>query len=107
MKSTSAVIAVLALSFGALAAANPEKKDPDKKEPEKKAPAKLAPDVTKPETLVGLSHKEAKDLADKAKIPNRVIKRDGKDLPVTMDFLEHRLNFTVVKDIVTAVKKGP
>jgi hypothetical protein len=78
----------------------------EKREPEKNAPAKAAPDVTKPETLVGLPHKEAKDLADKAKVPNRVIKRDGNDLPATMDFLENRLNFTVVNDIVTAVKKA-
>lgn len=107
MKTTPAIIAVLALSIGALAAASEEKKAPEKKEPGKEAPAKLAPDVTKPETLVGLPHKEAKALADKAKIPNRVIKRDGKNLPTTMDFVDNRLNFTVVKDIVTAVKKGP
>lgn len=107
MKTTPAIIAVLALSIGALATANEEKKAPEKQEPEKKAPAKPAPDVSKPETLVGLPHKEAKTLADKAKIPNRVIKRDGQDLPATMDFVENRLNFTVVKDIVTAVKKGP
>jgi hypothetical protein len=108
MKPTSAIIAVLALSLGTLAAApKEENKEPEKKEPEKKTPAKAAPDVTKPETLVGLPHKEAKDLADKAKIPNRVIKRDGKDLPSTMDFVENRLNFTVEKDIVTAVTKAP
>ena len=107
MKPTSTIIAALALSIGALAAANEKKKEPEKKEPEKPAPAKPAPDVTKPETLIGLTHKEAKSLADKAKIPNRVIKLDGKDLPTTMDFLENRLNFTVEKGIVTAVKKGP
>src|SRR6478609_1851060 len=99
MKTTPAIIAVLALSIGALSAADEEKKAPEKKEPEKTAPAKPAPDVTKPETLVGLLHKEAKAHADKAKIPNRVINRDGKDLFTTMDFVENRLNFTVVKDI--------
>lgn len=108
MKPTFAIISVLALSLGILGATSAEeKKEFGNKEPPKSAAAKVAPDATKPETLVGLPHKEAKALADKAKIPNRVIKRDGQDLPATMDYLENRLNFTVEKETVTAVKKAP
>ncbi|MFD0894973.1 hypothetical protein ACFQ5Q_15195 [Luteolibacter ambystomatis] len=81
-------------------------RDSNKAAPETSQPAKPLPDAAVPATLIGLPLKEAEDLADHAKIPHRVISIDGQTRPVTMDYRTDRLNFTVVKGVVTAVKKG-
>jgi len=80
--------------------------DSNKGAPEASQPAKPLPDASTPATLIGLPLKEAEDLADQAKIPHRVIMIDGQSRPMTMDYRTDRLNFTVVKGVVTAVKKG-
>ncbi|MGC4015875.1 MAG: hypothetical protein QM755_15330 [Luteolibacter sp.] len=80
--------------------------DSNKGTPEASQPAKPLPDVSTPATLIGLPLKEAEDLADQAKVPHRVISLDGQSRPATMDYRPERLNFTVVKGVVTAVKKG-
>lgn len=81
-------------------------RDSNKGAPESSQPGKPLPDATVPATLIGLPLKEAEDLADRAKIPHRVISIDGQSRPGTMDYRTDRLNFTVVKGVVTAVKKG-
>ncbi|BCU78545.1 hypothetical protein [Luteolibacter sp. LG18] len=74
--------------------------------PEPAPSSKPLPDIGVPATLIGLTLKEAEELADKAKVPHRVVSIDGQSRPVTMDYRQDRLNFTVVKGIVTGVKKG-
>lgn len=62
--------------------------------------------VPSPESFVGLELKAAQEKADKADLPHRVIREDGKDFPVTRDYRPERLNFTVEKGIVTKVGNG-
>jgi len=59
-----------------------------------------------PSDFIGLSSDEAKALADKHKIPNRVVMIDGKHLPTTRDYRPNRLNFSIEKGKVTKVSKG-
>ncbi len=67
-----------------------------------------APDNKVPEAkdFIGLELKKAEALADKHKIPHRVVMIDGKHLPVTADYLPSRLNFSIEKGKVTKVTKG-
>jgi hypothetical protein len=53
--------------------------------------------------LEGLTLSEAKQRAERAGCPLRVVARDGEDLPVTQDFLEARINVKVEDDRVTSV----
>jgi len=62
--------------------------------------------VPTPESFVGLELKVAQEKADKADLPHRVVREDGKDFPVTRDYRPERLNFTVEKGIVTKVNNG-
>lgn len=56
--------------------------------------------------FIGLSYKEAVALAKKRKLAQRIMMKDGKSQMGTMDFNRKRLNFTIVKGIVTAVRRG-
>lgn len=47
------------------------------------------------DTYVGLTEKDALARAKNENKPARVVNRNGEDLPVTMDFVEGRLNLTV------------
>lgn len=47
------------------------------------------------DSYVGLTEQEAMDRAKRENKPHRVVERDGQSLPVTMDFVEGRLNFHV------------
>lgn len=55
---------------------------------------------------VGLSVEEAQTKAEQDGRPSRVVRVDGEDLAVTMDFIENRLNFEVENGRVTAVTTG-
>ncbi|MCV7382233.1 hypothetical protein H7K14_00115 [Mycolicibacter longobardus] len=44
---------------------------------------------------LGLAEQEALDKARRENKPARVVERDGKHLPVTMDLIPGRLNFSV------------
>jgi len=55
---------------------------------------------------VGLTVADATAKADADNRASRVVEEDGKSLPVTMDFDETRLNFTVVDGKVTKVTTG-
>jgi hypothetical protein len=58
------------------------------------------------EEFVGLKVEDGKALAEKHGIPARVVKIDGESLFVTQDYAEGRVNFTVVKGVITEVKRG-
>jgi hypothetical protein len=55
---------------------------------------------------IGLSVEEAEAKAEADGRPSRVVEEDGESLPVTMDFNEMRLNFTVEDGTVTKVRTG-
>ena len=55
---------------------------------------------------IGLTVADATAKADADGRASRVVEEDGKPLPVTMDFDETRLNFTVVDGKVTKVTTG-
>jgi len=55
---------------------------------------------------LGLSTDDATELADSSDRPWRVVSEDGEDFAVTLDFVETRLNFTVVDDEITDVALG-
>ncbi len=55
---------------------------------------------------IGLTVADATAKADADDRASRVVEEDGKSLPVTMDFDETRLNFTVVDGKVTKVTTG-
>jgi hypothetical protein len=54
----------------------------------------------------GLTVEEAGAQADEEGRPWRVVKEDGKELAVTLDYNEQRLNFEVEDGVVTAVTTG-
>jgi len=58
------------------------------------------------EDFVGLKVEDGKALAEKHRIPARVVKIDGESLFVTQDYVEERVNFTVVKGVITEVERG-
>lgn len=53
---------------------------------------------------IGLSEMVAKEKAKDAGIPARVVERDGESLPVTMDYVPGRLNFSVRNGFVYHVE---
>lgn len=55
---------------------------------------------------IGLTVADATAKADDDNRASRVVEEDGESLPVTMDFDETRLNFTVVDGKVTKVTTG-
>lgn len=61
-----------------------------------KAPVNKGCSVAK-QDYIGLSVDEAQALAKKNKTPFRVVKQDGEDLAVTMDFVTGRINAVVEK----------
>ena len=58
------------------------------------------------DAYIGLTVADATAKADADGRASRVVEEDGKSLPVTMDFNETRLNFTVVDGKVTKVTTG-
>lgn len=58
------------------------------------------------DTLVGTSEAEATAEATANGWGVRVVERDGRSLPATMDYRIDRVNLTVVDDVVTAVSVG-
>lgn len=61
-------------------------------------------DKTQGQQYVGLTIEAANQKAEREGTPHRVVKRDGVSLPMTMDLVGGRLNFTVADGIVTAVE---
>ena len=55
---------------------------------------------------IGLELAAAGEQADEEGRPWRVVKEDGEDLPVTLDFIENRLNFEVEDGEVVGVTTG-
>jgi hypothetical protein len=56
--------------------------------------------------LVGLNLHDANDLATQSGCQIRVVKCDGKRLPVTADLLTNRINVETEGDIVVAASPG-
>lgn len=56
--------------------------------------------------FIGLTEAEAGLQADRQNVPHRVVSRDGQSFPVTMDYSESRLNFTIAHGRVIRVTKG-
>ena len=62
--------------------------------------------MTQADTLIGLPLQQVQAACDAAKVPHRVVERDGEPLPATMDYRPERLNFKVKDGKVTAVNNG-
>ncbi len=60
--------------------------------------------VSPQESYVGMTEEDALAKAAHEKTPARVVQRDGKSLPVTMDFVQGRHNFTITDGKVTSVE---
>lgn len=58
------------------------------------------------ETLVGMTEDDAVSYAESRGWAVRVVKRDGEEFPITMDYSTERVNLTVESDTVTAVTIG-
>ena len=56
--------------------------------------------------LVGLNLHDANDLATQSGCQVRVVKRDGKGLPVAADLATNRINIETEGDIVVAASPG-
>lgn len=52
-------------------------------------------------TYIGLSESQAVDRAEAGNLAHRVVERDGEQFPITQDFNQDRINFTVNSDEVT------
>jgi hypothetical protein len=70
------------------------------------APAATAPDPSGFDEYLGLTQDEAGAKAEAEGHPWRVVQVDGEDLPVTMDFVENRLNFSIEDGVVIEVTTG-
>ena len=87
----------------------PETTVPETSEPDAVAPPTSAPCATEPtaesadELLVGLTEDEATDAAEACGWILRVVRRDGENLPVTLDFRPNRVNVEVTDGEVTAI----
>lgn len=57
-------------------------------------------------TLIGLEEAAAREAAEAAGFEWRVVSINGDDLSVTMDFVENRINGTIVDGVVTATSIG-
>ena len=70
------------------------------------------PDQTKSSKMnddshfIGLTLEQANVMAPEHNFIIRVVKEDGKDLSVTMDYLENRLNIVLEDGKITAVHRG-
>ena len=60
--------------------------------------------ASKENDYIGLSEQAAMDKAKNAGLPHRVVERDGKSLPVTMDYVPGRLNLSVRNGFVYHVE---
>ncbi|MEM1441358.1 MAG: hypothetical protein AAGF67_03385 [Verrucomicrobiota bacterium] len=60
----------------------------------------------KDEDMVGLSQEAAEALAKERGLKSRVVSVDGDVRPVTMDYLQDRVNFTIEKGKVVKVNRG-
>ncbi len=55
-------------------------------------------------SYVGMTEEDALARAEHENTPARVVERDGQSLPVTMDFVQGRHNFTIKDGKVTSVE---
>lgn len=56
--------------------------------------------------MIGMTEAEAIAAAKRLGRSYRIVSRDGEMFPVTMDYSEERLNFTIVRGRVTKVENG-
>ena len=100
-----------AATTDAPAAPEPETTVPETSDPESAAPPSSAPgdcaeeptEETADELLVGLTEDEATEAAEACGWILRVVRRDGEDLPMTMDLRPNRVNVEVTDGEVTAI----
>jgi hypothetical protein len=59
-----------------------------------------------PASYLGLTEAEALAAAERAGRPARIVARDDQMFPVTMDYREDRLNFTITAGRVSKVGNG-
>lgn len=84
----------------------PETSAPDGSAPESGAPADCPAEPTEEaadELLVGSTEDDAEAAAEACGWTTRVVRRDGEDLPVTMDLRMDRVNVEVTDGEVTAI----
>jgi hypothetical protein len=72
------------------------------------APAAETPAINFSDTdsLIGQPLEKVKAACDAAGLRCRVVEIDGESLPVTMDYLPERLNFSIKSGRITGVSKG-
>jgi len=100
-----------AATTDAPATSPPETTVPDISEPTSSAPQSSATgdcaeeptEETADELLVGLTEDEATEAAEACGWILRVVRRDGEDLPMTMDLRTNRVNVEVTDGEVTAI----
>lgn len=93
------------------ATSQPETTVPETSGPPSSAPSSSAPgdcaeeptEETADELLVGLSEDEATEAAEACGWILRVVRRDGEDLPATLDLRPNRVNVEVTDGEVTAI----
>lgn len=83
-----------------------EKTDAAETEPAPEAPAETAIDLSKPDSLVGMTLAKVQAACDAAEVMHRVIEIDGQPQAATMDYRPERLNFAVKDGVITKVTTG-
>ena len=84
----------------------PDTTGPATADPSSSAPGDCPEEPTEEsadELLVGLPEDEATEAAEACGWILRVVRRDGEDLPATLDFRPNRVNVEVTDDEVTAI----
>lgn len=92
----------------AFASCQPEGEKPAAAQPEPtaEAPAEPAIDVSKTDSLIGKPLAKVEAACDAAEVMHRVVEIDGEPQITTRDYRPERLNFAIVKGVITKVTKG-
>jgi hypothetical protein len=103
--ASTALLATLAVACGDDDNAASDTTVPDTSEPAGSVPSDCPPEPTDESAadLVGLTEEAAADAAEACGWILRVVRRDGEDLPATLDLRPNRVNVEVTDGEVTAI----
>lgn len=107
-----AAVLCVSAAAGLAACGDDGPRSPSTTGPAASGPSATAPEQTSPDAgptedsaaeLVGLDEDEATEAAEDRGWTVRVVRRDGEDLPATLDLRPNRVNVEVTDGVVTAV----
>lgn len=102
MKSRFTILVLISFTSLSLNSCKEDTTPPSPETP----PATKAGDPVKDSDFVGLTVEAGEALAKERGLANRVVSVDGEVRPVTMDYREDRINFTIEKGKIVKATRG-